>query len=344
MRLPVMAKVQVSSGPPPLPTHLQLEVTSACNLACAMCLVSYRPAINRAEGAMSMDLFRRLIDGTPGLTRLTLQGLGEPLLQPHLLEMVTYAKARGIEVGFNSNAMLLTRERADRLVAAGLDWLHVSLDGATAETYEGIRSRADFRRVAGGLRGLQEAKRAVGATRPSVQVVFVAMRRNLHELPDLVRLVSDWGVESVHVQGLSHDFTDTDPAGAYAGIRRFARDESLERVDPGLVDDVFARAREEADRVGVHLRLPAHQPTPARREPNQPGCSWPWDAAYITSSGIVQPCCMVMGDDRVAMGDLAEADLGEIWQGQAYADFRAALSSDTPPAACAGCSLYRRTF
>ena len=339
-----MAKAQVSLEPPPLPTHLQLEVTSACNLACAMCLVSYRPAINRAQGAMPMELFRRLVDGTPGLTRLTLQGLGEPLLQPHLLEMVAYAKARGIAVGFNSNAMLLTRERADRLVALGLDWLHVSLDGATAETYEGIRSRADFGRVARNLRGLQEAKRAAGATKPTIQVVFVAMRRNLHELPDLVRLVSGWGVDEVHVQGLSHDFADTDPAGAYAGIRQFARAESLERVDPDLVADVFARARDEADRVGVHLRLPAHQPAPARREPGQPGCSWPWDAAYVTSSGVVQPCCMVMGDDRVSMGNLAEADLAEIWRGGAYADFRAALSSDTPPAVCAGCSLYRRTF
>ena len=339
-----MAKAQVGPGAPPLPTHLQLEVTSACNLACAMCLVSYRPAINRAEGAMPMELFRRLVDGTPELARLTLQGLGEPLLQPHLLEMVAYVKARGIAVGFNSNAMLLTRERADRLVAVGLDWLHISLDGATAATYEGIRSRADFDRVAHNLRGLQEAKRAVGAATPAIQVVFVAMRRNLHELPDLVRMVSGWGVDEVHVQGLSHDFADTDPAGAYAGIRRFASAESLERVDPDLVSDVFARARDEADRVGVRLRLPAHQPTPVRREPSQPGCSWPWDAAYITSSGVVQPCCMVMGDDRVAMGDLGEADLADIWRGQAYADFRAALSSDTPPAVCAGCSLYRRTF
>jgi radical SAM protein with 4Fe4S-binding SPASM domain len=328
---------------PPLPRHLQLEVTSACNLACAMCLVSYRPAVNRAEGAMPMELFRRLVDGNPELARLTLQGLGEPLLQPHLFDMVAYAKERGIEVGFNSNAQLLTRPRADRLVALGLDWLHVSLDGATADTYEGIRARSDFSRVGRNLRGLQDAKRQAGATKPSVQVVFVAMRRNLQELPDLVRLVSSWGVDEVHVQGLSHDFADTDPAGSYAGIRQFAQAESLAHAEPDLVADVFARAREEARRCGVRLRLPGRD-GPPRREPGQPGCSWPWDAAYVTSSGTVQPCCMVMGDDRVAMGNLAEADLADIWSGQAYADFRAALTTDTPPAVCAGCSLYRGTF
>jgi len=309
-----------------------------------MCLVSYRPAVNRTEGAMPMELFRRLLDGTPGLSRLTLQGLGEPLLQPHLFEMIRYAKDRGIEVGFNTNAMLLTRPRAERLVALELDWLHVSLDGATAPTYQSIRSGADFSRVARHLRALQDVKRAAGADKPWVRVVFVAMRRNVHELPDLVRLVGEWGIDELHVQGLSHDFDDTDPAGEYAGIRSFAEAESLVNAAPREVADVFTRAREQAERSGVTLRLPAPDAQPPRREPGQPGCSWPWDAAYVTSSGSVQPCCMVMGDDRVSMGNLADADLAEIWTGEQYAQFRAALLTDTPPAVCAGCSLYRGTF
>ncbi|MGY1739597.1 MULTISPECIES: radical SAM protein [unclassified Blastococcus] len=333
-----------SPAPPPLPRHLQVEVTSACNLACAMCLVSYRPPVNRADGAMPMELFRRLVDGTPGLTRLTLQGLGEPLLQPHLLAMVAHAKQRGIEVGFNTNAMLLTRERAERLVALGLDWLHVSLDGATARTHEGIRAGADLDRVARNLRGLQAAKQAAGSDDPEVRVVFVAMRRNLSELPDLVRLLAEWGVGELHVQDLSHDFGDTDPSGDYAGIRAFARAESLEHVDPARVADVFAAAREQAGRWGVRLRLPTPDAQPPVRAPGEPGCSWPWDAAYVTSSGVVQPCCMVMGDDRVSLGSLADDDLPGIWTGEAYAEFRAALRTDEPPPVCAGCSLYRGRF
>ena len=50
--------------------------------------------------------------------------------------------SRGIRVGFNTNATLLTRARAERLVVAGLDWLCISLDGATAATYESIRDGA----------------------------------------------------------------------------------------------------------------------------------------------------------------------------------------------------------
>ncbi|WP_448623647.1 radical SAM protein [Geodermatophilus sp. URMC 64] len=329
---------------PPLPRHLQLEVTSACNLSCEMCLVSYRPRIDRATGAFPMELFRRLLDETPSLTRLTLQGLGEPLLQPHLMEMVELAVGRGIEVGFNSNAMLLTRARADRLVALGLDWLHVSLDGATAATHESIRSGADFARTTRNLRGLVEARRTAGSAKPWVRVVFVAMRRNVRELPLLVRRLGEWGVDELHVQGLSHDFADTDPAGTYAGIRAFAAAESLVSADPAEVAGVFDRSRAAAEECGVSLRLPTPDAAPAPRPPGQPGCSWPWDAAYVTSRGTVQPCCMVMGDDRVSLGSLADGDLAEIWHGDAYRTFRAALLTDEPPDVCRGCSVYRGTF
>jgi radical SAM protein with 4Fe4S-binding SPASM domain len=329
---------------PPLPRHLQLEVTSACNLSCAMCLVRYRPAVGRAEGAMPFELFRRVVDAVPGLERLTLQGLGEPLLHPEIDRMVEHAKSRGIRVGFNSNGMLLTRRRADRLVALGLDWLHVSLDGATAATFEGIRERASLERVTRNLAGLQEAKRAAGAALPWVRVVFVAMRRNIAELPATVRLVGELGVDELRVQGLSHDFSDTDAAGAYAGIRAFAEAERLDRAEPAEVEAAFAAARDEARRAGVDLRLPAPGGAGPRRRPGEPGCSWPWEAAYVTSGGTVQPCCMVMGDDRVAMGSVREEGLAEVWSGEPYAAFREALLGDAPPAVCGGCAFHRGTF
>src|SRR3954452_9917828 len=86
---------------PPLPDHLQLEITSACNLRCTMCLVRYRPPVNKIAGAMPLSMFDGLIGDLPGLRQLTLQGLGEPLLAPDLLPMIQHAKARGVRVGFN---------------------------------------------------------------------------------------------------------------------------------------------------------------------------------------------------------------------------------------------------
>src|SRR4051812_167080 len=104
---------------PPLPRELQVEVTAACNLRCHMCLVRYRPPVDRVHGSMSFDRFRATVDALPVLEKVTLQGLGEPLLVPDLLQMVAYASARGARVGFNTNGTLLTREKATQLVEAG---------------------------------------------------------------------------------------------------------------------------------------------------------------------------------------------------------------------------------
>ncbi len=313
-----------------------------------MCLVRYRPPLDRISGSMSFDRFRAIVDDLPDLEVLTLQGLGEPLLAPDLLAMIEYASARAVRVGFNTNGTLLTQEVAERLVRAGLDWLHVSVDGAIAPTYEAIRDRSSFERVERNVRGLVEVKRRLGASRPRVQLVMVVMRRNLAEVPAVVELAADWGVPDVWVQNLSHTFDDTEPDGAYAEIRSFTTEQGLWCDDGPEVRAVLDEARCKATALGVALRLPpAPGPTPggaARRRLGEPGCDWPWRSGYVEHDGVVRPCCMVMGADRALMGDVGDGGFAGAWRGEAYEAFRAALMSDHPPEVCTGCSMYRRIF
>jgi radical SAM protein with 4Fe4S-binding SPASM domain len=296
---------------------------------------------------MAFDLFRRVVDGQAGLRRITLQGLGEPLLAPEIMEMIAYATERGIDVGFNTNAQLLTPDRSDQLVAAGVAWLCVSVDGARAETYEAIRGGAHFERLEQHVPALVDAVRRHGGRRPELSIVFVAMRRNIAELPDLVETAARWGVHRVRVQNLSHSFDDTDPSGNYADIRRYAAEEALwTGGDLAVSQAAFAAARKRADALGVELRLPrlSDAATTGRRKAGEPGCDWPWRSAYITHRGAVQPCCMVMGSDRVSLGDATAEPFEQIWQGESYAEFRDALLGNEPPEVCRGCSLYRGVF
>ena len=211
---------------------------------------------------------------------------------------------------------------------------------ARAGTFEAIRDGADFAKVVANLAGLVAAKRAAGGDKPWIRVVFVAMRRNVAELPELVELMGRVGVQEVRVQNLAHDFADTPDDGPYREIRDYTAAEALwTGADRAASAAAFGRARTLADAAGLELRLPHLSGTPGSR------CTWPWDAAYVTSAGIVQPCCMVMGDDRVALGNLHEATFPTIWAGPAYQEFRARLADDdNPPEVCRGCSLYQHTF
>jgi radical SAM protein with 4Fe4S-binding SPASM domain len=333
---------------PPLPREAQLEVTGACNLRCRMCLVRYRPPLGRATASLPFERFAAIVDALPGLERLTLQGLGEPLLAPDLVRMVAYAAARGVDVGFNTNATLLTRRMAERLVDAGLGWLHVSLDGASPGTYEGIRDGARFDRLARRVRGLGEVVRARGGERPVLGLVFVAMRRNVAELPDVVRLAAAWGIPAVRVQNLSHSFTDAGGDAAYAGIATFTGAEALwaDDADPAgraAAAAAFDRARDVARELGVTLRLPALEERHRPRRPGTPGCDWPWTSVYVRRDGKVQPCCMLMGEDRGILGDVA-GGIDAVWRSPAYQRFRQELLGDKAPEVCAGCAMYRGVF
>jgi len=333
----------MSDAPTPsLPRELQVEVTGACNLRCRMCLVRYRPPLGRRDGSLDFDVFRRLVDDLPDLERLTLQGLGEPLLAPDLTRMIAHATARGVRVGFNTNATLLTRARARELIASGLDWLHVSLDGATAATYEAIRDGASFARVCENVAGLMEERTASGCQRPDVWLVFVAMRRNVAELAELVRLAHRLGVHRVRVQNLAHSFSDTAPESGYAEIREFSVNEALWQDGRRLAHTPFAAAAAEAARLGVELRLPEVEERPPRA--GAPGCGWPWNGAYVRHDGAVQPCCMLMGGDRAIQGRIDEQGFAAVWAGESYARFRSALVEGPAPDVCQGCSMYRGVF
>jgi radical SAM protein with 4Fe4S-binding SPASM domain len=337
----------MTASAPPLPTEIQVEVTGACNLACRMCLVRYRPKLGKGEGAMCFHTFKAIVDELPALEKVTLQGLGEPLLAPDLFRMIEYAAGRGIRMGFNTNGTFLTQERSEQLIRAGLDWLHVSLDGATAVTYEDIRHGSAFDVVRTNVIALVKTKQRLDAELPRLQLVFVAMRRNIRELPQLVGLASEWGVGALWVQNLSHSFSDTDPSGAYAEIREYAAEEALWNAgDLADVHRLFLEAQALAERLGVELRLPnLEDPPPRLRDPTKPACHWPFESAYVTHDGKVQPCCMVMGSDRSVLGNVGSVPFGEIWRGPEYAGFRARLTEERePPEVCRGCSLYRGRF
>ncbi len=83
-------------------------------------------------------------------------------MHPRFFDMVRYAVARGLKVTTNSNMTLVNERRAAEFVASGLHTLHISLDGATADTFERIRHGAHFERVLRNIDLVKAAKAAAG--------------------------------------------------------------------------------------------------------------------------------------------------------------------------------------
>jgi radical SAM protein with 4Fe4S-binding SPASM domain len=330
-----------------LPTFVQIEPVGQCNLRCKMCPIQFRTDGQHGSPSafIQFDVFCQLINQFTNLSELHLQGLGEPLLHPRFFDMVRFAAQRGIQVSTNTNMTVMTEERADECVASGLQTMHVSLDGAHAETYESIRVKARFDKVLRNLRRLINAKEAVRSVLPHVRLVAVVMRENLDELPALVRLASREGAESLSVQHLCHDFGETSLPGQYQPMRHFINEQTLLHEDPARVHAIFDAARAEARRLAIDLRLP--NITPRLHAPGTPGrtrCDWPWRGAYVSYDGKAMPCCMVSTPDRINFGDVVSDGVAATWNNDAYTEFRTRLSSDSPPEICRSCAVYSGTF
>jgi len=330
-----------------LPSYVQIEPVGQCNLRCQMCPIQFRqdgPPYG-PPAFMQFETFTRLIDQMANVQELHMQGLGEPMMHPRFFDMVEYASARDIRVTTNSNLTLLNEKRAERCISSGLDCLHISIDGATAETYERIRVRAHFDRVLGNIERLLRVRERLGSTHPTLIMVVVIMRQNLHELPDLMRLASQYAMERVFVQHLCHDFGESSLPASYQPMREFVQSETLLEDDPQRVAHYFSEARQTAQQLGIELRLPRTQLRV--HPPGTPGpqrCNWPWTGAYISYQGYAMPCCMVSTPDRINFGNVVTEGIEAIWNNSSYAAFREQLASDEPPELCRSCSVYSGTF
>lgn len=329
------------------PRFAQIEPVGQCNLRCRMCPIQFRSdgGPGKPSAFMAWDDYCRLVEQLDGVDELHLQGLGEPLMHPRFFDMVRFAAGRGIRVTTNTNMTVMTPQGASECVASGLHTMHVSLDGASAQVYEWVRIKARFPKVLRNLRRLMTARAQAGAVLPHVKLVAVVMRHNLHELPQLVRLAHEEGVQALSVQHLCHDFGESSLPAQYQPMRSFIDQQSLSKADAQQVADVFNATREIAATLGIVLRLPSI--TPRRHAAHVPGpqrCDWPWRGAYISFDGRAMPCCMVATPDRIAFGNMVTDGVHAVWNNAAYNRFRQELSSGDPPEVCRTCAVYSGTF
>jgi radical SAM protein with 4Fe4S-binding SPASM domain len=147
------------------------------------------------ECLMDFDLYMKIIDQCAryGVYSIRLSLRGETLMHPKVVEMVRYAKKKGIkEVSFLTNALLLTKEMSESLIDAGLDWMTVSFDGL-GETYEKIRAPAKFNETLDKLKFFQRIKRQKGKKKPvlKVQGIQTAVGENPEEFKKIFEKIAD---------------------------------------------------------------------------------------------------------------------------------------------------------
>lgn len=164
------------------PLHIDLELSSLCNLKCPMCYTitdSFKKKVKK--GYMDFELLKKVIDEIAGkVYAIRLSYRGEPTLHPNFIDAIKYAKDKGIEeVSILTNGAKLDIEYFKKICKAGIDWITISIDGVDNE-YNKIRKPLKFSDTLKKLADIKKYKDENNLIKPVIKVqgIWPAIRPN----------------------------------------------------------------------------------------------------------------------------------------------------------------------
>ncbi|NIP67360.1 radical SAM protein [Candidatus Bathyarchaeota archaeon] len=177
---------------PAAPFQIVWDFTYLCNLRCKHCYANAGtrlPELTTDEAYHALDVLSRVAG--VGLPSLSFSG-GEPLVRKDFFEVAAYAKRRIPYISVATNGTLLTEENVERLKDIGMDYVEISLDGASKEVHE------DFRRVPGCFKQtINGIENCIDADLDTC-IAATAHRDNLREIPKMIELAEELGTRFIH--------------------------------------------------------------------------------------------------------------------------------------------------
>jgi radical SAM protein with 4Fe4S-binding SPASM domain len=186
-----------------LPLHMQIELTNYCDLRCPICPTGIRE-LQRRPAAISVEMFESLMKQVGSyLLTMSLWGWGEPLLHPHLTDILRIAHEYPVAALLSTNGQKLSSPKViDALADYPPAHLIVALDGLTDETNSQFRVGARLAPALEGVRQLAEIKKARKQEFPILHMRYIHMKHNEHEQPRLVEFAREHGFDFLSTRSL----------------------------------------------------------------------------------------------------------------------------------------------
>jgi radical SAM protein with 4Fe4S-binding SPASM domain len=282
------------------PLNILVEPSGSCNLECQKCGMlreDYRDdgLINKTKN-LPLALFKKLVDEIGG-TLLTIRfwHYGEPLLNPDLPLLISYAHKRKIFTVVSTALTTLNKKKAQDLIDSGLDYLLVSFDGASRDTYEKYHGRNLYDKVIEGLQIIKDLKKERNTNIPFIELQFIIMKDNESETDKVREIANKMNVDKLRFIALD------------------VHDVNLEKFGYRSNEDI----------------LPSKKVHKLKKEnlQNVNYCEVPWEESLIRYSGKVLTCATDLAQDY-PLGSISKDgnyhSFKKIWKGDKYREFRVA--------------------
>jgi MoaA/NifB/PqqE/SkfB family radical SAM enzyme len=327
------------------PFGLVVDPSNVCQLACPGCVHSSRSEglklFNWPNGTLTTQRFETLLQ-LCGSTAVAIYfcDYGEPLLNVNTPKLVRRAKMYLMATAL-STSLSVRRFDAEAYVELGLDFMVLSIDGATQAVYERFRRNGNLELVFDNVRKLVETKRRLGRKTPRLSWNFLAFEHNAHQIPEAERMARRLGVNYFRVVNpfdVTWDDPDIRPARVKPRVRRLDwttvsnPPENWNPLGDSLENGILAAVfRKEFD---------ANAPAEATASTGHT-CHWLYKNMVMDATGRILPCCGApRADTQIVFGTLDGAGT-DPFNSERYQRARALFRGDDGAAGeriyCANC-------
>lgn len=288
------------------PIYVEISTSGACNHRCTFCSVDY---IGYKSVFLDLDIYSRFAStaSSIGVKSVMFAGDGEPLLNPHINEIVNISKASNIDVSFTTNGVHLNSKFITSSLSK-VSWVKVSINAGDSSTYEKVHrtKSSDFNTVWTNLSAAVQFRRnhQLPSDSPALGVQSLLLPDNIDSLPELARRARDTGLD-------------------YLVLKPYVHNVYMEQEGYGDIDytekqynDIIARLKSDYETPSFSIVARFNALAKLKGEEERYSTCWSTPAlwSYISGDGSVYACGAHVGNPNFLLGNINQSGFDEIWQ------------------------------
>ncbi len=309
------------------PEQVVIDPTNKCNLRCISCwlysplLTKHKPPYEWLKKELPKEALIKLIDdlSSLGTKRIRFTGGGEPFMHRDLMNIIDYARRKGLLVAISTNFGLVHKKDIKGLIDLGLEELCVSIWASESETYCRVHPGTTslyFERLKENLLYLKEIKNE----KPRVTFANVIMNSNFKDFEGMYKFGLDYGADAIYFTIADVFIGQTDKLLLNGNERRGLLEKALKIKQMSQRDNIQLEFFD-----GFLRRISKSQNDFERGEYDKFDidkipCYVGWIFSRILADGSVVPCCRGV---RKIMGNINRTAFKDIWFSSQYNEFRA---------------------
>jgi radical SAM protein with 4Fe4S-binding SPASM domain len=283
------------------PIYIEISPVGYCNHRCTFCAVDYLGYKTiRLNKEVLIPAIRNMAQN--GVKSIMFAGEGEPLLHPHISEIINETARAGIKVGITTNGVALTGKLVQKCMQS-ISWIKVSMNGGST-SYEKIHvtREEDYERVWRNIELAADWKDMCPEVRTVLGIQTVLLPENAQDIEELAGRARDTGLDYLVVKPYSQHKKSL--TTKYSGIT----------YSP--YKGLFTRLREfNTDKFEVIAREQAMDSWDEPGRAYSKCYSTPYFWAYVMATGDVYGCSAYLNDPQFCYGNIKKERFEDIWLG-----------------------------